>query len=224
MPSYSIGFSVASRRNGDGSSRVIPSTVTWYSAIASRSADCVFGVARLISSTRITFAKIGPGRNTKSLVFWSKIERPGDVGRLQVGRALDAVRGRALDAPRDRAGEHGLRRARDVLEQDVAAAHEGGQDELDLVPFAVDDGLDVVEEDPRDLGRSRDELMGSFGVGDDRLHRRDGIYARVADRDRHRVREQPLSYFYAVGPSLLVIREGDALAVGRFEIRAGDLS
>ena len=71
MPSYSIGFSVARRKNGSGSSRVTPSTVTCPSAIASSSADCVFGVARLISSTRSTFAKIGPGRNSKSRVFWS---------------------------------------------------------------------------------------------------------------------------------------------------------
>ena len=68
-----------------------------------------------------------------------------------------------------------------------------------------------------------DDLL-RIRLSDDRLHRRDGIYARVADRDRHRVREQPLRYFYAVGPWLLVIREGDALALGRLVIRAGDLS
>ena len=66
MPSYSIGFSVANSRNGSGNRRVTPSTVTCCSAIASNNADCVFGIARLISSTRTTFAKIGPGRNSKS--------------------------------------------------------------------------------------------------------------------------------------------------------------
>ena len=74
--SYSIRFSVASSRNGSGSSRVTPSTVTWRSAIASSSADCVFGVARLTSSTSTTFAKIGPARNSKSRVRWSKTDRP----------------------------------------------------------------------------------------------------------------------------------------------------
>ena len=64
------------RRNGYGRSRVTPSTVTWYSAIASSSADCVFGVARLISSTRTTFAKTGPGRNSKSRVFWLNTDSP----------------------------------------------------------------------------------------------------------------------------------------------------
>ncbi len=47
-----------------------PSTVTCRSAIASSSADCVFGIARLTSSTRTTFAKIGPGRNSKSRSRW----------------------------------------------------------------------------------------------------------------------------------------------------------
>ena len=76
MPSYSIGFSVARRKNGSGSWSVAPSTVTCPSAIASRSADCVFGVARLISSTSRTLVKIGPGRNSKSRVFWSNTDRP----------------------------------------------------------------------------------------------------------------------------------------------------
>ncbi len=49
------------KQNALGRMRVWPSTVTWCSAIASSSADCVFGIARLISSTRTTFAKIGPG-------------------------------------------------------------------------------------------------------------------------------------------------------------------
>ena len=126
--------------------RVTPSTVTCRSAIASSSADCVFGVARLISSTRTTFAKIGPGRNSKLARLLVEDREPGDVGRLEVGRALDALRDRALDAAGDRAREHGLRRARHVLEEDVPVAGERGQDELDLVALAVDDRLDVVDE------------------------------------------------------------------------------
>ena len=49
----------------------VPSIVTCRSAIASSSADCVFGIARLISSTRTTLAKSGPRRNSKSRSFWS---------------------------------------------------------------------------------------------------------------------------------------------------------
>ena len=64
VPSCSIGFSVAITKNGAGSGRVTPSTVTCPSAIASSSADCAFGSARLISSTSTMFANTGPGRNS----------------------------------------------------------------------------------------------------------------------------------------------------------------
>ena len=65
VPTCSDGFCVAMTKNGAGSLRVSPSAVTWCSSIASSSADCVFGVARLTSSARITCAKIGPGWNLK---------------------------------------------------------------------------------------------------------------------------------------------------------------
>src|SRR3990170_4188806 len=65
VPSSSIGFWVASTRKGAGMGRVCPSTETCRSCIASSSADCVRGVARLISSTRRTLVKIGPGMKRK---------------------------------------------------------------------------------------------------------------------------------------------------------------
>ncbi len=57
---------VAMTRKGRSSRCVSPSIVTWRSCIASSSAACVFGGARLISSARRRFVKIGPGRNSKS--------------------------------------------------------------------------------------------------------------------------------------------------------------
>src|SRR5215216_4452056 len=42
----------------------------------SRSAACVFGGARLISSTRRRFAKMGPGRNSNSFERWLKTLTP----------------------------------------------------------------------------------------------------------------------------------------------------
>src|SRR5690348_17460698 len=42
----------------------------------SSSADCVFGEARLISSTSRKFAKLGPGRNSNSFAFWLKTFTP----------------------------------------------------------------------------------------------------------------------------------------------------
>ena len=65
VPSISMGFWVASTKNGAGSGREAPPTVTAPSCIASSSADCVFGVARLISSASRMWAKIGPCWNWK---------------------------------------------------------------------------------------------------------------------------------------------------------------
>src|SRR5207248_8919624 len=73
---------------------------------ASSRADCVRGVARLISSASTICAKIGPGRNSNSVVLGLKIETPVtsvgkrsgvhckrlndppiDLARAQIGRA-----------------------------------------------------------------------------------------------------------------------------------------
>ncbi len=71
VPSYSMGFIVATTMNGRGSARVCPSMVTCASSIDSRSADWVFGDARLISSARRKFANTGPGRKSNVCVRWS---------------------------------------------------------------------------------------------------------------------------------------------------------
>lgn len=76
VPSSSTGFCVASTRNGSANERVSPSTVTWRSSMASRRADWLRGVARLISSARRTWVKTGPGRNSNSDVRWLKTLEP----------------------------------------------------------------------------------------------------------------------------------------------------
>src|SRR3990172_3242851 len=76
VPSYSMGFWVAMTRNGSGIRWVTPSMVACRSSMHSRSADCVLGVARLISSASTIWAMIGPGLNSNSWVFWLKMERP----------------------------------------------------------------------------------------------------------------------------------------------------
>ena len=70
VPSYSTGFWVAKTRNGRASSCEVASTVTWRSCMHSSRPDCVFGEARLTSSTITTLAKIGPGRNSKRASRW----------------------------------------------------------------------------------------------------------------------------------------------------------
>ena len=81
-----------------------------------------------------------------------------------------------MDAAADRPSEHGLRRAGHVFEQDVAAAHQRGDDELQLFALAVDDGLDVVEQARRDVdgaGKALLYLLGSV-VSAPNLHRLHG--------------------------------------------------
>src|SRR5919201_419277 len=70
VPSYSIGFCVAITMNGRASSYETPSIVTCCSCMHSSSAACVFGDARLISSTSRMLAKTGPGRNSNSFERW----------------------------------------------------------------------------------------------------------------------------------------------------------
>ena len=60
VPSCSIGFCVAMTKNGSLSLWITPPTVTECSCMASSKADCVLGVARLISSARTICEKIGP--------------------------------------------------------------------------------------------------------------------------------------------------------------------
>ena len=85
----------------------------------------------------------------------------GDIGRLEIRRALDARADRTLDRLRDGAREHGLRRPGHVLEEHVAVAGERRQDEPDLVALAVHDRLDVREQPVGDL----DGLAQKVGLG-----------------------------------------------------------
>src|SRR5262245_5696736 len=62
--------------NGRASSYETPSTVTCCSCMHSSSAACVFGDARLISSTSRRFANTGPGLNSNSFERWLKTFTP----------------------------------------------------------------------------------------------------------------------------------------------------
>ncbi len=76
VPTWCNGFCVAMTKKGSGSARVSPSAVTWRSSIASSSALCAFGLARLISSARMTCEKIGPGWKRKVELSRSKTDTP----------------------------------------------------------------------------------------------------------------------------------------------------
>ena len=153
VPSYSIGFWVASTRNGRSSGRVTPSIVTCRSCIASSSAACVFGGARLISSASSRFVKIGPGAELEVAVALVPDRRARHVGRQQVGRELDAAEAEPARL-REGARGQGLREPGDVLEQDVPVGEQAEQHELELLALADDGALDLVEEAAAQLGES----------------------------------------------------------------------
>ena len=117
--------------------------MTWCSCIASSRLDWVFGVARLISSARTRFAKIGPGwkRNWRGATLLDEDVGAGDVGGHQVRGELDPVE-RAVDDVGDRPDEHRLAEAGHALEQGMPVREEAGQGLADQIALADDDPAD----------------------------------------------------------------------------------
>ena len=122
---------------------VSPAAVTRCSCIASSSAACVRGGARLISSARTMLAKIGPRTKRKLRAPGRRVLLEdlgaGDVARHEVRRELDAPE---VEAQRlgDRADHQRLRESRHADEQRVSARGERHEDfvERRLLP---DDAL-----------------------------------------------------------------------------------
>ena len=114
------------------------------------------GGVRLISSARITCAKIGPG--TKRTTRWpvarssSITSVPSDVGRHQVGRELDAAETQ-VERPRQRLHEQRLGQPGHALQQAVAAGQKHQQHLL------YDLGL-ADDHPPHGLVDARDEGLG----------------------------------------------------------------
>ena len=86
------------------------SIVAWRSSMLSSRLACVFGEERLISSASTMLAKIGPGRNSKAVVFWSNTLTPvtslgsrSGVNWMRVKRQLteraSALASRVLPTP-----------------------------------------------------------------------------------------------------------------------------
>src|SRR5437867_4826874 len=157
VPSISIGFCVASTKKGAGSGREAPPTVTAPSCIPSSSADWVFGVARLISSARRMWAKIGPCWNWKCF-------RPSTSSTMMFVPMMSAgirsgvnwIRENDSSRPSERLDEQRLAETRHAFEEDVTAGEHGGQD--------VGDDLAVADDDLLDLRPQRLER------GDERFH------------------------------------------------------
>jgi hypothetical protein len=109
-------------------------------------ADCVLGVARLISSARQICVKIGPRWNSKKRggrrAFHDHVGAQ-DVGRHQVGRELDAgeIRGQRF---RQRADQQRLAQAGNAFEQAMAADEQAGQHAVDDLVMPDDHAADLL--------------------------------------------------------------------------------
>ncbi len=111
--------------------------------MASSSADCVFGVARLISSASTIWAMIGPGRNSNSRSRWLKIDTPvtslGSMSGVNWMRRNEQPMDLAIGAR-----QHRLADARHVFDQQMALAQEGDEGHLHFAALAEDDLLDIL--------------------------------------------------------------------------------
>ena len=146
MPSYSIGFCVASTRNGSGSRRVVAvhRHLLLRHRLEQRGLRLRHRAVDLVDEDDVRENRARPELEVPLPLVEDGESR--DVGRLQVRRALDAGGDGAFDRLGDRAREHRLRRARHVFEQRVTAAEKSRDDERDLLALAVHDRLDVVEQ------------------------------------------------------------------------------
>ncbi len=139
-PRSPAGSAWRGRRTARRARRSCLATVTRCSCIASSSALCVFGVARLISSASTMLAKMRPLAEAERLLpARALVDDRGadDVGRHHVGRELDA---RELQLQRlgHGAHQHGLAEAGHALEQRVRAGEHAGEHPVDDIAVAHD--------------------------------------------------------------------------------------
>ena len=140
-------------------------TDTLTSCIASSSADCVFGVARLISSASTTFAKIGPGWNSKNVPAVRLLlhdVRADDVGGHQVGRELDARELQVQDVGQ-RVHEARLADAGNAFEQHVAAGEQARDGQVDDLVVADDAPADFLGDADEAVAELIDGLLDADG-------------------------------------------------------------
>jgi hypothetical protein len=186
VPSISIGFWVASTTNGSGSSWRTPATVTARSCIASSSADCVLGVARLISSASSTWWNTGPGLELEAPLarLLDEDGAAGHVGGHQVGRELHAAEGE-LGGVGERAHQARLAQARGALDQHVPAGERRHEQVLDQHALTEHHPRDGVAQARERFGEAADGVVGHRGSWGPREHLGDASpRPRITDSQR----------------------------------------
>ncbi len=132
--------------------------MTVRSCIASSSADCVFGVARLISSANTRLAKIGPGLKAKVLmavIVALHDHAADDIAGHQVGGELNP-RIAEFENARKSAKESCFTEPGNTLEQNMTSRDETDQDAVDYFLLANDDLADFFAHTVQVLRRAID--------------------------------------------------------------------
>jgi hypothetical protein len=126
----------------------VPSTVTWCSSLEERGLGFGGCPVDLVGEDHLAHDRSWPELERVRPLVEDRDAR--NVGREEVRRELDSPEG-APERPGESFRQHGLARAGNVLHEDVAAAQECDERELDLVVLAEDDPLDVLDHavDPR---------------------------------------------------------------------------
>ena len=107
--------------------------------MASSSADCVFGVVRLISSASRTLVKTGPRLNSNRCSTVEYIEMPRTSHGKHVAGELDALEVYVEGAGHG-LGERGLAHAGNAFDEKVSAGEKADQREPDNVILAANNG------------------------------------------------------------------------------------
>ena len=119
--------------------------MTENSCIVSSIADCVFGVARLISSARQNCVKIGPCLELEKPLAVGRFHhhvRAQNVGRHQVGRELNA-RKMQIERLGQRAHQQRFAQARHAFQQTVAADEQASEHAVHDIVVADDHSADL---------------------------------------------------------------------------------
>ena len=147
--------------------------VTEPSCIVSSMADCVLGVARLISSARQICVKIGPLLELEDAFSLGRFHHhvgAQDVGRHQVGRELDAGEVQ-VERLGQRADQQRLAQPGHAFQQAMSADEQAGQHAVDDIVVADDDPAELLSHRPV----AGDELFGLLLHGFAEAHR-DGSF------------------------------------------------
>ena len=167
VPSCSIGFWVASTKNGWGSRCDSPPIVTWRSCIASskRGLHLGRGAVDLVGEDHVREERAAAQCELPGGLVVD--ERARDVGREQVRRELDA-RERQVECARQRGDGERLREPRDALDECVLLSNERDEEPVDEALLPDDDARDLLLDAPDDRvlrgGFARARHLGLRGL------------------------------------------------------------